>query len=263
MSKKITFGQVREIPQNADETREIPFVLSTPERDRHRTKLNQQNWSLDNYRKNPVIGYMHNLYGDMCNTPDPDDVIGQDKSTGIEDVNGATCLVGRGLFDPADVNLKAEKIFRKLLLGSLRAVSVGFQDIGKGAWGVGEEAEGRDNETFHFAGQELLEWSIVNIPSNAGAGKRNVSFMREQTHAALMYISRELGKNYRLSQLSEMRVQDILDLLDGKDLEIREKDPEKVRKMLADEKAQKDLADRIEAQQIEVRKGILAIKANH
>lgn len=254
MGKKITFGQVREIPKDADQSREIPFVLSTPERDRHHTVLNQKNWNLENYRKNPVVGYMHNLYGDMCNAPDPDDVIGQDKSTSVEDIGGIVCLTGRGLFDPADINLKAEKIFRKLLLGSLRAVSVGFLDIGKGMWGQGDQGQDRENETYFFAGQELLEWSIVNIPSNAGAGKRTVEFMRGQTHAALMYAFRELGKNYRLSQISEMRVQDVLDLLDGKDIEIHEKDPEKVRKMLQEEAAKKAMDSIIQEQMKQFKK---------
>lgn len=235
--KKITFGQVRDIPADAAESRIIPFILSSPERDRHHTVLNQKSWALDNYRKNPVIGYMHNLYGDMCNAPDPDDVLGHDKSTAVEDINGVTSLTGMGSFDPPAINMKAEKVFRKLLLGSLRAVSVGFMEMGKGNWGQGEEAADRANETFYFAGQELLEWSVVNIPSNAGAGKRNLEFLRDQTHAAIMYAFRELGKNYRLSQIEEMRVRDVLDLLDGKDLEIRETDPDKVRKMLQEEAA--------------------------
>jgi len=246
MSKKITFGHVRAIPEDAGETRIIPFILSTPERDRHHTKLNQDNWLLDNYRKNPVVGYMHNLYGDLCNVPDPDDVIGQDKGVGTIIDNGIKVLSGSTLFDPPELNIKAEKIFRKLLLGSLRAVSVGFKDIGKGYWGQGDEAEGRDNETYYFEGQELYEYSVVNIPGNAGAGKRDMRFMRENTYAALMYAFRELGKNYRLSQIETMRVRDILDLLDGKDIEIRETDPDKVRLMLQEEeavKAQRELVN--------------------
>ena len=47
------------------------FIASTSDPDRHRTVLNQGNWKLDNYRNNPIIGYQHNLYGDMCNAPDP------------------------------------------------------------------------------------------------------------------------------------------------------------------------------------------------
>lgn len=260
--KKITFGQVRDIPANADETRTLSFILSTPTRDRHHTILNQANWNLDNYRKNPVIGYMHNLYGNMCNAPDPDDVVGVSKSIGVEDLDGALALVSEAMFEPASLNLQADKIYRKLLLGTLRATSVGFLDIGKGSWGTGDEAQEAANETFRFAGQELLEYSIVNIPSNPDGSKRANEAMRNQTTAAIMYAFRELGKNFRLSQIESMRVRDVLDLLDGKDIEIRETDPDKVRKMIMDEMAQKDVADIIEKQQIDFKKRVLAFVAN-
>jgi hypothetical protein len=257
--KKITFGQVREIPTNVEESRIIPFVLSTPTRDRHHTILNQANWNLDNYRKNPVVGYMHNLYGDMCNPPNPDDIIAQDKGIGVEDMSGLLALVGTPLFEPASINLQADKIFRKIMFGTLRAASVGFLDFGKGEWGAGLEAEGADNETFRFAGQELLEWSVVNIPSNPDGTKRANEAMRNQTHAAIRYAFRELGKKFRLSEIENLRVRDVLDLLDGKDIEIRETDPDKVRKMIMEEMAQKDVADIIEKQQIEFKKRVLGL----
>jgi len=53
-------------------------------------------------------------------------------------------------------------------------------------------------------------------------------------------------------------VRDILDLLDGRDLEIREKDPEKVRKMLSSKEAQSDINSIIEKQQVEFKKNVLA-----
>ena len=132
-------------------------------------------------------------------------------------------------------------------------MSVGFMDIETGIWGTGDEAQGKDNETYYFAGQELLEYSVVNIPSNAGAGKRVHELLRNQSYAALMYIQRELGKNYTLGQIENFRLRDILDLLDGKDLQIRETDPDKVRKMIQDEMAQKELNDLIEKQQRDLR----------
>jgi polyhydroxyalkanoate synthesis regulator phasin len=55
-----------------------------------------------------------------------------------------------------------------------------------------------------------------------------------------------------------MTVRDILDLLDGRDLEIREKDPEKVRKMLDSKGAQSDIDSIIEKQWVELKKGVLA-----
>jgi hypothetical protein len=141
-------------------------------------------------------------------------------------------LTAKGYFENKDVNLKADKIFRKLLLGSLRAVSVGFLEVGQGFWGQGDRAQSKPNETYYFAGQELLEWSVVNIPSNPGSGKRGMDLMRSNTHAALLYACQELGMDYSISQIENMTISDVLTLLDGKDAGIREKEPQMIRKML-------------------------------
>lgn len=256
MSKKITFGQVREIPADAEENRIIPFILSTSGRDRHHTILNQNNWQLDNYRKNPVVGYMHNLYGDMCNPPNPDDVIAKSVIINTEEksMQGLVVLAASAEFEPANLNLIGDKIFRKLLFGTLSGASVGFMEVGAGSWGVNQEAEEGDNETYYFNGQELLEWSVVNIPSNPDGAKRA---MRDNTTAAITYAFRALGGKFRLSQIENMRVRDVLDMLDGKDIEIRETDPDKVRKMIMEEMALKDVNDIIEKQQINLKRDLL------
>ena len=54
--------------------------------------------------------------------------------------------------------------------GSLRAVSVGFVPLADTNGGYGESREGN----FHYFGQELLEVSVVNIPSNPDALKRSL-----------------------------------------------------------------------------------------
>jgi hypothetical protein len=197
---------------------------------------------------------MHNIYGDLCNAPTPDDVsIGKSKKIDVEGKKGSRQLVAEAEFEPAEINLQAEKIFRKILFGSLRGASVGFLPVGKGWYGEKEEDQGSENETYYFEGQELLEWSVVNIPSNPDGAKRT---MRDQTASALTYVHRMLGGKFRLSQIEQMRVCDVLDLLDGKDLEIRETDPEKIRKMVLDELAQKEMNDIITRQQSEVKKRI-------
>jgi hypothetical protein len=61
-----------------------------------------------------------------------------------------------------------------------------------------------------------------------------------------MYAWKELGGKFRLSQIEDLRVRDILDLLDGKDLELEEKDPEKLRKLLADPEAVADQIARLQ-----------------
>jgi HK97 family phage major capsid protein/HK97 family phage prohead protease len=152
------FGQLR---KSDNDDRTIEFIFSTSAKDRHRTVLNKDGWELDNFNNNGIAGYMHDVYGDgILAKPDPDDVIGKARAW----VDGDN-LIGEITFEPADLNEKADKIYRKIQFGSLNAVSVGFIEKGQG------EMKGGDDPTYHFAGQELLEISVVNIPSNPEALK--------------------------------------------------------------------------------------------
>lgn len=144
------------------EERKAEFVISNDKKDRHSTILNPEGWLLDNYNKNGIVGYQHEVHSSFSN--DPDKVIG----IGAARVEGPE-LIGVVTFEPAEVNPFAEKIYKKVLFGSLKAASVGFAAVGRGNYGTGTEAFGADNQTYYFEGQELLEWSIVNIPSNPSA----------------------------------------------------------------------------------------------
>lgn len=148
------FGQVR--ASEADD-RTVKFVFSTGAEDRHRTILNQEGWELDNFNRNGIAGYMHDVYGDgLLSKPDPDDVIGKARAY----VEGDK-LMGEITFEPKDLNEKADKVYRKIQFGSLNAVSVGFREVGEG--------KKDDDGAYRFAGQELMEISVVNIPSNPEA----------------------------------------------------------------------------------------------
>lgn len=148
------FGQVR---ASEEDDRTVKFVFSTGATDRHRTILNQEGWELEHFNKNGIAGYMHDVYGDgMLSKPDPDDVIGKARAF----VEGDK-LMGEITFEPKDLNEKADKVYRKIQFGSLNAVSVGFREIGEGE----NDADG----IYRFAGQELVEISVVNIPSNPEA----------------------------------------------------------------------------------------------
>lgn len=155
-----------EVRKDQSDKRILTFVASDGTRDRHHTVLNPQGWSLDRFNKNSIIGYQHDVYGGLDN--DPDKIIGKGRAYIKDDQ-----LLVDVEFEPADMNPLAEKIFRKLVFGSLHAVSVGFAPIGRGAWGKGEEAAGKERETYYYAGQELLEVSVVNIPSNPNAIKKS------------------------------------------------------------------------------------------
>ena len=72
------YGKIRNIPSNVEETRTITFLASDATRDRHNSVLNMDNWEVNAFRANPIIGWQHNVYGDnLCGDADPDQIIGR------------------------------------------------------------------------------------------------------------------------------------------------------------------------------------------
>ena len=212
-------NMTNDVKIRAEQTGTITFIASTRAPDRHGSVLSQENWQLANFRRNPIIGYQHNLYGDsMCNAPDPDDVIGKGMNERIE--NGQ--LVLDITFDIAKdengvpLNKIATKIHRKVMDGFLNMVSVGFLPI-LNEFGdesrKGDESRGEDPNLDFMFGQELLEVSVVNIPSNPEAGKRQY---RNQTATALKGLQRMLGLSF--DTIRDMKVTDILEALELKTL---------------------------------------------
>lgn len=158
-----------EVRKDEQGSRKITFVASDGTRDSAGTVLNVDGWKLDRFNSNGIIGYQHKVYGGWDDTDSPDNVIGK----GYAYVKDGQLLVDVE-FEPAEINELAEKIYQKLLFGSLKAVSVGFMPVGKGQWGKDEESLDGKNPTYYYAGQELLEVSVVNIPANPNALKKGL-----------------------------------------------------------------------------------------
>lgn len=174
MKNKIQFrtfsGAVRSEDGKEDkEGRKFTFVASDSTRDASGTVLNQDGWKLDRYNANGIVGYQHKVYGGIGDKDDPDNIIGKGRAY-VED--------GRLMVDvelePEGDNPLADKVCRKLRFGSLNAVSVGFVPVGRSRWGKGDEAADGGTPTLYFAGQELLEISVVNIPSNPNALRKEL-----------------------------------------------------------------------------------------
>jgi len=157
--------QIRKVDS---ESRTVEFVASDNSVDSYGTILPVDKWDLRRYEKNGVVGYMHDVYGESwTKSADPDDIIGKGEAF-VEDDK----LVVRITFEPKELNERADKIFRKVQFGTLNAVSVGFVPTAKGH--KGDEERGENPDVYYYAGQELLEVSIVNIPSNANALRRSI-----------------------------------------------------------------------------------------
>ena len=154
--------------EDALETRTLTFIASDNSKDAHGTVVPVDKWDLSRFNKNGVIGYNHNLHY----SNNPDDVIGVGRAY-IENDK----LMVDVRFEPAEIKPLADKIFQKLMFGSLKAVSVGFNPTKRGYLGQGDESREGKNPTYYFDGQELLELSVVNIPSNKNALKKSLEAM--------------------------------------------------------------------------------------
>lgn len=164
-----------EVRKVESEERKLTFVASDGSRDTAGTVLNVNGWDLERFNRNGIIGYQHKVYGGYDDTENPDNVIGK----GYAYVEGGKLMVDVE-FEPAEINPLAEKIYQKLLFGSLKAVSVGFLPIGRGSWGKGAESLEGENPTYYYAGQELLEVSVVNIPANPNALRKGLEGIEDE-----------------------------------------------------------------------------------
>jgi hypothetical protein len=120
------------------------------------------------FEKNGIFGYQHNIH----ESTDPDFILGP-ASAFIE----GDKLIGIATFETEDTNPLAEKIFKKVKAGTLKAVSVGF---------IPKKSH-REEDVVVYDEMELIEFSIVNIPSNPNAVKRGFGKNRKKYINILNY----------------------------------------------------------------------------
>lgn len=203
-----------------ESTREITFTIAAESTGRaHRNKFmyNWDNWELSKFNSNPIVGYQHNVHGDnMCAAPNPDDVIAK-ATAWMDTFQGKRVLMSKATFEPAELNATADKVFRKIIFGSLNSSSVGVMPYGGSV--KKEVIRNEKNEpidySLNFPGQELLEWSIVNIPADPAALKRSY---KSHAVSALQYVLRYTPE-YSLNDLKKMSVQQVLDLFEARTTE--------------------------------------------
>lgn len=204
-----TFLDSPDVRASIEANRTIRFIISTDTKDRHGTVLNMKGWSIERFNKNPIVGYQHNVYGDnMCSGPNPDDVLGPGRAW-VQEIDGKTVLMGDVRFETSDINPLADKIFRKILNGTLNATSVGFLEVGEGKMITKQDDKGKViDKTYFYEGQELLEFSVVNIPSNPDATKK--SFVNH-TRSGLNFLMRS---GLKVSDVRKI-ANDILDQIEN------------------------------------------------
>jgi len=132
-----------------EENRTVEFIISTADVDRDNDTIEVAGWDLKSFKKNPVVLFGHD-HGGLPVAKAPNVKIEDGKL-----VSGPTQFPEKGTFPFADT------VFEMLKQGFLNSVSAGF--IAKDSH-MNEERGGVD-----FLKQELIEFSVVPVPSNPNA----------------------------------------------------------------------------------------------
>jgi len=131
--------------------RQYEFTASTADMDRDGEVIDVEGWDLKNFKKNPVIMYAH----DYRSLP-----IGKATKIGVRDGK----LINNVEFPPEGTYEFADIVERLVGTGYLKTESVGFIPR---KWEDGDGGEKTPRRTY--TKQELLEISIVPVPSNPNA----------------------------------------------------------------------------------------------
>lgn len=124
----------------------LDFVISDGSLDRHGTRINPAGWELSSFNRNPIA-----LFGHSGSFP-----VGRWESIRSE----GDRLVGRLVLAAKGTSARIDEIISLVEQGILRAVSVGFSVLELGVPGKSK---------YDYQRQELLEVSLVSVPSNTNA----------------------------------------------------------------------------------------------
>jgi HK97 family phage prohead protease len=141
------------------DVRTITFVASSDTLDRHGTRILPMGIDTSRYESNPIVLWGHDGYGGFSK-PDAENVIG--KAVRLRKTDKR--LEADVQFLPAEVNPKAEMVLGMVRAGAVSAVSIGFipREIIR-------ESDDSGREIPVIRRSELLEISVVPIPSNPDA----------------------------------------------------------------------------------------------
>ena len=149
--------------ESGEPARGFPWTLSTYDLDRHYERIDPLGWELAQYMLNPVVEWAHRY-----------DIPAIGKIEGLSaDAQG---LHGAIVFNDKAYDPFGWSIGERVRAGVLRAGSVGFRPIEI-------EIPDGDETALIFRKQELLEFSVCNVPANPCAlAKSGRSARKNGTH---------------------------------------------------------------------------------
>lgn len=141
----------------------VSFRSSTPDLDRHGTRILPEGIGTDNYDRNPVFLWGHDGYGGLMGGPDIESIIGRT----ISHAKSRDGFDHDVEFAPASVNPKADMAYKMVRTGFLNSTSIGFEPR---SFTEEKRAAGETGPPIIvFDAVDLLEVSLVPIPSNPNA----------------------------------------------------------------------------------------------
>jgi len=154
----------------------IAWTLSTYDLDRYGERIDPLGWDYKRYMNNPVVEWSHRY-----DIP----AIGKLDGLAVDDkgLHGVVCFNSKD-FDPFGWS-----IGERVKAGVIRAGSVGFRVI---EIEIPNKEDSKDGTSLIFRKQELLEFSICNVPANPYAlaketGKKELKTDNKQGDIAAYY----------------------------------------------------------------------------
>jgi len=134
----------------AEENKGIAWTFSTFDLDRYHERIDPLGWDYSQFVKNPVIEWAHRY-----DIP----AIGKAENIFADDSG----LHGVLVFNPKEYDPFGWAIGERVKAGVIRAGSVGFRVI---EIEIPSKADSKDGTSLLFRKQELLEFSVCNVPAN-------------------------------------------------------------------------------------------------
>jgi HK97 family phage prohead protease len=146
-------GETTNNEQGTGNNEGVAWTLSTFDLDRFGERIDPAGWDYKRYRDNPVVEWAHRY-----------DIPAIGKIEGPSSDDGG--LHGLVVFNDKDYDPFGWAIGERVKAGVIRAGSVGFRII---EIEIPSKEDSRDGTTLIFRKQELLEFSICNVPANPWA----------------------------------------------------------------------------------------------
>ena len=142
-----------------------PWTLSTYDLDRFQERIDPKGWDFNRYLQNPIVEWAHRY-----DIP----AIGKIEGLTIDDEG----LHGLVFFNDKSFDAFGWSIGQRVKAGVIRAGSVGFRVL---EIEIPSKDDSKDGTSLIFRKQELLEFSICNVPANPFALAKTVEAARTDT----------------------------------------------------------------------------------